>query len=105
LKTYKYDRGEFDLADVGERVIYIRDYIEGDNTDRYGHRGVKIGRWYDVLEVTKSEVGNEKFTNPYRYKIKVNNLGIENYDYTRLSAFQFMSEREWRESQINKLKI
>lgn len=109
MKTYKYNIGEYDLADIGDKVIYVRNYVEGDNTDRYSHTGVRLNQWYEVLDVKKSEVGNEKFTNPYRYKIKVNNIeektGRPNpYDYTWLSAYQFMSLCEWRENQIIKVE-
>ena len=99
MKTYKYDRGEYDLADIGDKVIYIRNYVEGDNTDRYSHRGVRLYQWYEVTDIVKVEVGNEEFTNPYRYRVKVNNLGTRD-DYTYLSAYQFMSLREWRNNQI-----
>lgn len=109
MKTYKYNIGEYDLADIGDKVIYVRNYVEGDNTDRYSHRGVRLYQWYEVTDVVKVEVGNVRFTNPYRYRVKVNYIeemtGRPNsYDYTYLSAYQFMSIREWREHQINKVE-
>lgn len=96
-KTFTYNRGTFEIAHVGDRVIYINHNVENDNSSRafYGN----IGTWYEVLDVKKVEVGNVKFTNPYRYQIKIR-------DYICVfSAFQFMTESEWRNKQLEKLEL
>lgn len=91
---FTYNRGSFEIASVGDKVIYINHDVEGDNSGRsfYG----KIGTWYEVLEVKKVEVGNESYTNPYRYQIR-----IDNYICV-FSAFQFMTENEWKTDFRNK---
>ena len=97
MVKFTYDRGTFEIADIGDKVIYVNHNVENNNSDRsyYG----SIGTWYEVLEVKKVEVGNVKFTNPYRYQVKVGSY------ICVFSAFQFMTKNEWRDSQINKLEI
>ena len=98
MVKFTYDRGTFEIADIGDKVIYVNHNVENNNSSR-AFVG-KIGTWYEVLEVKKVEVGNVKFTNPYRYQIRIDN----NYICV-FSAFQFMTKNEWRDSQINKLEI
>ena len=92
---FTYDRGTFEVANIGDKVIYINHDIENNNSPRafYG----KIGTWYEVLDVKKFEVGNERFTNPYRYQVRIDN----NYICV-FSAFQFMTENEWKTDFRNK---
>ncbi len=97
MSIFTYDRGTFEIANIGDKVIYTGHEQENDNLTRayYG----KIGTWYEVLDVKKVEVGNEKFTNPYRYQVKVGNITCV------FSAFQFMTESEWRNSKLEELGI
>lgn len=95
--TFTYDRGTFEIANIGDKVIYVNHNVENNNSSRafYGN----IGNWYEVLEVNKVEVGNVKFTNPYRYRIKVGNYLLV------YSAYQFMTESEWRNKQLERLEL
>ena len=95
--TFVYNRGTFEIANVGDKVIYVNHYIENDN--RYRALSGDIGSWYEVLDVKKVDVGNVKVTNPYQYKIKVRNYILV------FSAYQFMTESEWRNKQLEKLEL
>ena len=95
--TFTYSRGSFEIANVGDRVIYTNHCVENSNTSRA--ISGDIGTWYEVLEVNKVEVGNVKFTNPYRYRIKVGNYLLV------YSAYQFMTESEWRNKQLERLEL
>lgn len=96
--TFTYNRGTFEIANIGDKVIYVNHDVENDNSSRafYGN----IGSKYEVLDVRKVEVGNVKFTNPYRYQIK-----IGDYYICVFSAFQFMTESEWRNKQLERLEL